>query len=451
MSPSATGRRISVHHLFVLVPLLGVVVAAARAITDGSFLWHVRAGTHQLDIGSVIRLDPFSFTAGGEEWRTQSWIADLMYGVLEGWTGDLVWVWPMLALVMGVTLVMVAASVYRSVPLPMNTALVMFFVAWLSLRNLVPRPVLFSYVLLAALVLVVADRRLRWAIPLLLWVWAGVHGSFVIGLGLILLEAVRQRSRPLWRSLGLSVVAVSLTAHGLAIYGVLARFVENRSALDLIQEWGPPKLTDLGVAPYALLILGLVWASSSGKIKPRDLIVVAPFLIFGLTSNRALLPATIVLAPWAALALPRLRAPRKSEAYALNFALALLLIAGSVAVGLGRAETVPSDATFPVGAVESLGPGPLFHSDRAGGYLIYQVWPERLVYTDDRVELYGRDRFEESVDAFHGDAVWMEVFAKYGIQQALVPLDDTPLEQLLIAAGWVEGYRDEDFLVLRKG
>ena len=56
-------RRVSVHHLFVMVPILGIVVAASRAIRDSSFLWHVRAGTHQLDLGSVIRVDPFSFTA----------------------------------------------------------------------------------------------------------------------------------------------------------------------------------------------------------------------------------------------------------------------------------------------------------------------------------------------------------------------------------------------------
>ena len=186
-------RRVSVHHLFVMVPILGIVVAASRAIRDSSFLWHVRAGTHQLDLGSVIRVDPFSFTAGGEEWRTQSWVAELTYGVLERWTGDLVWVWPMLALVMGVTLFMVSAAVYRNVARPMTTGVAVFSVAWLSLRNRVPRPVRFSYVFLAALVLLLGEKRLRWARPLVRWVWAGVHGSFVIGLGLIVLEAVRQR------------------------------------------------------------------------------------------------------------------------------------------------------------------------------------------------------------------------------------------------------------------
>ena len=78
------------------------------------------------------------------------------------------------------------------------TALVLFFVAWLILRTLVPRPVVFSHLLLAALIVVLGERRLRWTVPLLMWVWAAVHGSFVIGLGLIGLEAIRTRARPLW-------------------------------------------------------------------------------------------------------------------------------------------------------------------------------------------------------------------------------------------------------------
>ena len=56
-------NRLTVRHLFVLVPVLGVFAAAAKAITDNSFLWHVRAGTLQLDTGEVLRSDPFSFTA----------------------------------------------------------------------------------------------------------------------------------------------------------------------------------------------------------------------------------------------------------------------------------------------------------------------------------------------------------------------------------------------------
>ncbi|MBT8203410.1 MAG: hypothetical protein KJO87_08915 [Acidimicrobiia bacterium] len=153
-------NRFSVRHLFVVVPVLGVVVAAARSITDNSFLWHVRAGTIQLDAGEVLRADPFSFTAAGESWRTQSWIADLGYGLLERTFDGLGWVWPVVAVTMALTLTLVGIAAYREAPNPLVTAGVVFFVGWLLLRTLVPRPVVFSHLLLAALVVALTRRRM---------------------------------------------------------------------------------------------------------------------------------------------------------------------------------------------------------------------------------------------------------------------------------------------------
>ncbi|MGI9649136.1 MAG: hypothetical protein ACR2OI_11500 [Acidimicrobiia bacterium] len=431
-----------------MVPILGVVAAAGRSISDNSFLWHVRAGTIQLDAGEVLRADPFSFTAGGEAWRTQSWIADLGYGLLERATGDLSWVWPLVALTMTAALLLVGVAVYREVENPVATAVVLFFVAWLVLRTLVPRPVVFSHLLLAALVVVLAHPRLRWTIPLLLWLWAGIHGSFVIGLGLIVLEAVRSGRRNLWGALGLSLAAVSLTAHGVALWGVLLDFARNRGALDLIQEWAPPDLTDLSVAPYALLVVAVVAAAAAGRIGTRDLIVVIPFLLFGLTSYRALIPATIVVAPWAARAIVFPVTARRRESGLINAAIALVLLVSAVGLGVARSGSVPDPELFPAAAAGVLEDGPLFHGDAVGGYLIYSAWPDRLVYTDDRAELYGKDRFQEFVDARDGHPVWRDVFERYSISQVLLPADQTGLQEVLAASGWAERFRDDEFVVL---
>jgi hypothetical protein len=440
--------RLTVRHLFVLVPVLGVFAAAAKAITDNSFLWHVRAGTLQLDTGEVLRSDPFSFTANAERWRTQSWLADLGYGLLERATNDLAWVWPLVGLTLLGVLALVGIAVYRELPSPVATSVVLFFVAWLILRTLVPRPVVFSHLLLAAVIVALGERRLRWVVPLLLWVWAAVHGSFVIGLGLIALEAIRTGRRRLWGTLGLSAVAASVTAHGLALWGILLTFAESRGALDLIQEWAPPDLTDLTVAPYTLFIVGVLVGAARGRILPRDLVVVAPFLLFGLTSYRALIPAMLVLAPWVARAIDFEVSSRRAEAGAVNTVIAVTLVVLAVYLGALRAETEPDPELFPVAAGEALQPGPLFHGDAVGGYLIYAAWPDRLVYTDDRAELYGEDRFQEFVDARDGRPVWREVFARYGITQALLPADDTGLQEVLVAEGWAEGYRDDHFVLL---
>ena len=41
------------------------------------------------------------------------------------------------------------------------------------------------------------------------------------------------------------------------------------------------------------------------------------------------------------------------------------------------------------GRAERLADVPTFHDDSTGGYLIWAEGPERLVYIDDRAELYG--------------------------------------------------------------
>ena len=284
--------------------------------------------------------------------------------------------------------------------------------------------------------------------PLLIWVWAAVHGSFVIGLGLIALEAVRTGRRSLWGSLGVSSVAASLTAHGMALWGILIAFAESRGALDLIQEWAPPDLTDLSVAPYALIVVALLVAATRGSVGGRDLVVIAPFLLFGLTSYRALIPAALVLAPWAARAVELGAESRSTANGRLNAGIAVMLALAAVVLGSARAESTADPERFPIAAVGSMGPGPLFHGDAVGGYLIYAAWPDRPVYIDDRAELYGAERFREFVDARDGLPVWRDVFARYDISQALLPADETGLQQVLAAEGWTERYRDDGFLLL---
>jgi hypothetical protein len=443
-------RRLSVRHLFVLVPVLGVVVAAARPITDNSFLWHIRAGTLQLDAGEVLRIDPFSFTAHGESWRTQSWIADLGYGLLERWTDDLAWVWPLVALTMVATVSLVGLAVYRELKAPLATAAVLFVVVWLLLRTLVPRPVVFSHLLLAALVVALAHPKLRWTIPLLAWVWAGLHGSFVVGLGLLGLEAVRTGRRQLWGILGLSMATVSLTAHGLALWTVLLDFVRNRGALDFIQEWARPDLLDAGVAPYLLVVAGVLLAAARRDLNRRDLVVVLPFLIFGFTSYRALIPATIVLAPWAARSVAFAEPAPAVGSRNLNGVLAVSLVALAGLLGVTRAETRPDPGRFPVEAAAALADGAVFHDLATGGYLIYREGPERLVYIDDRAELYGEERLREFVDAEAGLDGWRDVFDRYGIEQALLTADGTGLEEVLASSGWSERHRDADFVILQR-
>lgn len=443
--------RLRTTHLFLLLPWIAVVVAARQPIRDNSFLWHVRAGTLQLDAGEVLRTDPFSFTFGGSPWRTQSWLVDLLYGVLERQFGHgLAWVSWMNIAVFGLTLLIAALVLWRSTRSVPATAAVLFLLGWLIVPYVNPRPVAFSYLLLVAL-MATLELRWRWAVPLLIWIWAALHGSFVLGIGLVVLEALRLRDRNWVRPIVLSALAASLTAHGLALWQVLARFSQSREALDLITEWQPPNLTNIATLPYAVFILLVLVGATRGVITPRDLWVVAPFLLFGLTSGRAVIVGALVISPFVVRALLDLApGPGRSERTDGPPPLVVMLVGAAIVVlpfFLSARAEILDESRFPVAAAEFLAPVPTFHTDVDGGYLIYARWPEQPIFTDDRAELFGGEFFRAFVDARGAVPGWDDVFAQWEIEQVLLRTDD-PLAGVLEArSDWSTVHRDTDHVV----
>ena len=247
-----------------------------------SFLWHVRAGTLQLEAGQVLRSDPFSFITLGESWRTQSWLAEIGYGWAEQTTGSLQWMPTMMFLVMGATLAFVGIAVYRTVLDPAKTALGVVAVAWVGMLFVVPRPVIFSFLFLAVFVVVLGHPdRLGWTLVPLSWLWAAVHGLFVLGLTLVALETIRRRS---WRLMGIGAASGAvtlLTAHGLGVVQILLDFVENREALAYLSEWKRPDLLSLGLVPSIAVGAGLIAGIARRRLEISHLFVVLPFVALG--------------------------------------------------------------------------------------------------------------------------------------------------------------------------
>jgi len=279
--------------------------------------------------------------------------------------------------------------------------------------------------------------------------WASIHGSFVVGLGLVVLHRIARR-RPVLQDVVVSAVLASLTAHGLGVWQMLVRFVQNRAALDLITEWAPPDLTSPNLAPYMIVVGLLMWGAATGAVTSRDLVIVIPFVLFGLTAARSLFPALIVLAPYTARALGSRFDKRLSSAgvhWAINGVFGLIILGLPFLITPSWAGI--SATRFPIEVAAALGPGPVFHDDVVGGYLIY-AYPEIPVFVDDRAELYGADHFRDLVSVRNGRPGWDEVFARHGIEQALIRTDDG-LVSVLELSGWERAAQGEAYLLLVPG
>jgi hypothetical protein len=443
-APQTERRRFSLVHLLLLLPWIALVIDAWAPIGDNSFLWHIRAGELQIEAGSVLVADPFSFTRLGAEWLTQSWLADILYAWLESYTG-LGFVPPMLLITSSLTFIGIGLIAYRANPNPAATSIVLILATLSFISFLVPRPVIFSYLLFVLVILAWERPHIRWLIPFLFWLWASVHGSFFIGLAYVGLRLIGRKE---WKALPAAVaggVAVLLTAHGFGVVQMLLDFFAARPYLSLLTEWRSPELLSPVFFPVFVALALILIGAALGRVPASRLWVVIPFLALALTATRSVPPALLALVTATAISigsfgsrLPRRFGTGPAAVVALVvFVLPFLLIGDA---GL-------SDERFPVEAVRALDGSNTFHDDVVGGYLIWSEGPERLVYIDDRAELY-QEQMEEFVAIRSGREDWRPAFEEFDIQQAILRQGE-PIVEWLGDGGWVEVHSDDEFIVLR--
>jgi hypothetical protein len=442
---ASTPRRVTLPQLALLVPWVAVVLGSIRPITDNSYLWHVAAGRLQVDAGSVLTRDPFSFTMRGEPWLTQSWLADVGYAWLErvfgiGFTGWMVLFTAMITLGLAGAVIRRQATGWR-VPLLLVATTV------LLVPIMVPRPVIFTFPLLLLTALTWEQSRLRWALPFVFWLWASLHGSFFLGWAYIGLRWLAKREWPAYPFLIASVVPTLLTAHGLGVIRIVIDFATARSHLAHVTEWATPDLLHPTLAPFLLGMVLLMYGGIKGRIVTSDLWMIVPFLVLGLSATRAVFPSWLALLPLIAMSMGR----GEERGWGRGFPLPVGVGVTLLIIGLPFAFAKPvqlDEERFPVEASAHLDPTlRTFHDDVAGGYLIYIGLLEPGVFIDDRVELY-RERIDEFVLDRSGARGWHKTFEADGLEQALVTLSG-PLRELLELRGWVVYYENHRYGVLR--
>lgn len=438
-------RLAGIDAVWLVVPLVGLAVTSIRPIRDNSFLWHITAGHLQNASGRVLTMDPFSLSFLGQPWRTQSWLLELIYA----WLGDdLRWVGTFVALVAGVTLVAAGVAIYQATRSVRWTSGLVIWLQLLALPYFAPRPVLVSFAFLALLLLALRTRRLRWTIPLIMWVWASMHGSFVLGGGLIVLDGLARRDLRRITDATASAVSVTLTAHGWHVWGILIGFFKSSDSLKFIGEWAPPDVLSRGTLPFTALLMAMLVMAARSKTHAAYMWIVAPFVVFGLSSARAIMPAGVVLIVLLAHVIGG-RTPRPSEPSLVATVAVLVVVVGSVFVWYSGDSELDT-ARFPVVLADKLIDVPTFHDDVVGGYLIFRQANPTRVLLDDRAELYSPSFIESVVEVRHGTPEWSEFFADHGIDQVLVRSDDGLVDALRVDAGWYEVSADENFTVWRR-
>lgn len=489
-----------------------LVTNASRFLLDSDTGWHIRTGEMILGQRMVPRRDPFSFTMGGHEWFAWEWLADVGMAGLHGWRG-LAGIVAGAFLLLFVSFALLSELMRRRGADPFIALVMTVLGAIGTVVHWLARPHLLSILLMVIWCAIVEQyRRDRsrwiWFAPLLIALWANLHGAFVatfVVLGVYFVgdwlelavrgEAWTAATRRVLRTYflvgALSILASLATPYGIHLYGHLLRYLTDTRLLASISEFQSPNFHTLdGKLIEILLLLGAVAAVNA--LRQRRFVETGVLVLWGhmtLQSERHVTMLVVMLIPIIAEQLTRLaeeagewiaarngsgakvfRAVRSwyRDTMAINaqlngtfvtIALLLFIIWASGGSWANKILSPRFDPrSHPVEAVEFILkqgrqglPGNLFSSDQYGGYLIYRLFPEFKVFVDGRSDFYRQGTVLEDADQLlRIKPQWAGVLDRYEIQWMVLKRDE-PLSLLARATGqWVIAHQDQTAQILMR-
>lgn len=490
--------------LAVLLPVLAACIANLSAV---DLAYHLRAGALTLDTGQIPTTDPFTFTAAGAPWLNQQWGAQVLLAAvfrLAGWTGLMLLRVTLIAVIFGCLF-----EACRRRGIDRRRA------AWLTLAAFIVsavalalRPQLLGMALMALTLLLVADRRANprrlWAVPVIVLVWANVHGSFFLGpvlLGLAWLEDLNDGVPHPHQALAValaSAVAALINPFGIGVWGYAAGLSTNSFVTSRITEWQPTTLRTIpGILFFAsaafvvlllvrrgratswptVLWLGVFFAIGAYAIRgvawwPLGAAVAVAGVLAKRGSTAATTPAGDVPAagidaddpaePTAGHVVEQPATPavrRRERSSPINVVLVgvialacivLLPIWRPIDPRTGAATGLVGDA--PPGITARLRDlvktGDRIFNPQPWGSWFELALPQALVAIDSRIEVFPADVWTDYEVIRSGGPRWAEALARWHPAFVVATDDDDAFVARLEAAGWHDLYHDDDGTIL---
>lgn len=397
-----------------LVALMGALsfaglLTVGKLFNDGDTYWHLATGRWILEHHAVPKADSFSYTFAGQPWHAHEWLSELVMWLAfraGGWNG----LHLLFAAALGVTALAMGKAMSRWLPVGL-WMMILAFGLGLGAPSFLARPHLLALPFLAIwLAELLAARRARrapglWLLPLML-IWANLHGSYVLGLGLAaafgfeaLIATWRAPRQTLltWGAFGLGALAAGL-ANPFGLSGLLFPLqVQAMSSLPMISEWRSPEFSHLSLFEVAILeaLFFCLWRGV--KVPPLRLLVLLGFFHLALEHARhqivfGVVAALLLAEPFARASSGGIpdegEAPRRASRVLAAAAAVLVVLAAGWRLATPSIRT--TSLNVPVAALAAVPPElarrPVFNAYGLGGYLIFKgVRP----YVDGRGDMYG--------------------------------------------------------------
>jgi hypothetical protein len=253
--PEHGGRWLTLPRLWVVV-VLGAIGVMQLAATPSAIdlAYHVKAGELIVEQRAVLRTDVLAWPSAGGPWLDQNWGAQvLLYATWRMGGFGLLAVSNALCTVTAWILV---AAVCRRRTASLRLVAAALLAGYLAAAQaLSARPQMFSVLLFAVEVYLLEGARtcpgIALAIPLLMPLWANLHGAFAVGLGLLAIEAItavwRRDRQVVLRFLAVGVLSlIGLLANpwGAGVLAYAAGLPTNPVVTGMVTEWAPATVRD---------------------------------------------------------------------------------------------------------------------------------------------------------------------------------------------------------------
>jgi hypothetical protein len=443
MSPPTLNRKFSERslRLAILMVLLYLILPAQALlpIDDPDVWWRFRVGEWIVQNHAVPFVDYYSAYDAGKPWIEYSWLfALLMYG-LHAQFGLAAIAYFIVAMALAISAAV--HQLIRRSGLPIFAEVAFAGAALASMKSLMtPRPWLIT-IFFFAIELLIIDRVRRsgrsrelWILPPLFAIWANFHIQFVYGLAVIFLLALEAPLAALLGRFGwridippapcrVGVIAVAcvaatlLTPYHLLLYRQILDYMGGQTGIfQNITELHPMFFRSPG--DWLVLFLALSAAFALGWRQkwtpyPTLLLIMGAFWAFRARRDvwAIAIIAISVISESARIFRPASDAHMSKGQIALcaTAVVALLFGVGSARQISERNLQSVVQSVYPVGAVNYVKqhqlPGPLFNDYDWGGFILWSL-PSLPVVMDGRVNLYGDEKFERSLNTWQGGKGW---------------------------------------------
>jgi hypothetical protein len=464
--------------LALALPVLAALIANLSSV---DLAYHLRAGDEILARGALPSADTWTFAAAGAPWVDQQWGAQVVLAAVYkvgGWTGLVLLRAALVAVIFGCVF-----AVGRLRGLGTRRAAALTFAAFaVAAVALALRPQLLGMAIFAVTLLLVVDRRAHpgrlWAIPVLVLVWANLHGSFFLGplvLGLAWLEDLHDRapgSRQVLLVALVSAAAACVTPFGPLVWGYAVGLSVNPQVTGRITEWQPTSLRNVpgmlfftSVAAVAVLIARrgertswptLAWLGAFAAIGAYAIRGVAWWPLGAVAAIAGTLVRQPATRPETADARPDPPLIRR-----MNVVLAGAIVVACVAL-LPVWRPIEAGLAAPAGVVGNAPPGitaalremarpgdKLFNPQPWGSWFEFAL-PDLPVAIDSRIELFPVEVWNTYERVAAGGDGWEGQLAMWGVTLIVIgePDEQTAAIDRIVGAGWIETYRDADGVIL---